>query len=131
LFIALFPIRKETRLLFLFLSFLIGLSVDLFSDSGGVHAAACVTVAYARPVILRFAFGNVYEYQTLKIASTAPGPRIIYLFFLILTHHLILFSLEIFSFTNILMILKKALFCTILTLLLSLMFISLFSRKRT
>ena len=39
LFIILFPI-KNNRLLFIFLSFLLGLTVDLFLDSGGVHAAA-------------------------------------------------------------------------------------------
>ena len=42
LFIILFPI-KNNRVLFIFLGFLLGLTVDLFLDSGGVHAAACVT----------------------------------------------------------------------------------------
>ena len=56
LFILLYPIHNN-RLLFIFLSFLLGLSVDLFLDSGGVHAAASVLVAYIRPLILKFSFG--------------------------------------------------------------------------
>ena len=55
LFIILFPI-KNNRILFIFLAFLLGLSIDLFLDSGGVHAAASVTISYIRPVILKFSF---------------------------------------------------------------------------
>src|SRR5210317_1030582 len=65
LFIILFPI-KNNRLLFIFIAFLLGLTVDLFSDSGGIHAAACVTIAYIRPVVLKFCFGMIYEHQTIK-----------------------------------------------------------------
>ncbi|UNZ00175.1 rod shape-determining protein MreD [Zhouia spongiae] len=130
LFILLFPVKKETRMLFIFLSFLIGLIIDIFSDSGGVHAAACVSIAYMRPVVLRWVFGNAYEYQTLKIASTSLGQRSLYMTILILTHHLILFWLEIFSFTSILLLLKKVLFTGILTLCLCIMFMILFSRKK-
>ena len=79
LFIILFPIINN-RLLFIFLGFFVGLSVDLFLDSGGVHAAACVTIAYIRPVILKFAFGMAYEHQTVKFSSTEFGQRFTYFF---------------------------------------------------
>lgn len=130
LFILLFPIRKESRMQFIFLAFLIGFFVDLFSDSGGVHAAASVSIAYIRPVVLRFAFGNAYEYQTLKIPTSSVGQRWTYLSILILTHHLLLFSLEIFSFTNTLLILNKTLLSSILTFVLCILFMALFSRKK-
>ncbi|MDO9262197.1 MAG: rod shape-determining protein MreD, partial [Flavobacteriaceae bacterium] len=38
-FVILFPYKKERSSL-LFLSFLIGLTLDFFTDSGGVHAAS-------------------------------------------------------------------------------------------
>ncbi len=41
IFIFLFPIR-DSRLVLLLVSFLLGMLVDMFSDSGGVHAAAAV-----------------------------------------------------------------------------------------
>ena len=124
----LFPI-KNNRLLFLGLSFLLGLTVDLFSDSGGVHAAACVTIAYIRPVLLKFSFGMIYEHQTIKFSSTDFGQRITYYSIIIFIHHLILFSLEIFNSSKIILILKKSLFSSIFTLILCLLITILFSKK--
>jgi len=128
LFIMLFPI-KNNRLLFLSLSFLLGLTVDLFSDSGGVHAAACVTIAYIRPVLLKFSFGMIYEHQTIKFSSTDFGQRLTYYSIIIFIHHLILFSLEIFNSSKIILILKKSLFSSIFTLILCLLITILFSKK--
>ena len=128
LFIMLFPI-KNNRLLFLSLSFLLGLSVDLFSDSGGVHAAACVTIAYIRPVLLKFSFGMIYEHQTIKFSSTDIGQRLTYFSIIIFIHHIILFSLEIFNSSKIILILKKSLFSSIFTLILCLLITILFSKK--
>lgn len=131
LFVAYYPIKRDSRSLFIFLSFLIGLSVDFFSDSGGIHAAATLTIAYVRPVFLRSTFGNAYDYQTLKISNAAFLQQMIYLSFMIFTHHLILFFLEILNFTHILLILKKTLFSGIFTLILSLMLFSLFKKKKS
>ena len=129
LFIILFPI-KNNRMLFIFLSFLLGLSVDLFLDSGGVHAAACVTIAYIRPLILKFSFGMIYEHQTIKFNNTEFGQRLSYFAIITLIHHLLLFSLEIFNTSKILLILTKTLFSGIFTVLLCLLITVLFSQKR-
>ena len=131
LFVILYPIRKENRIQFLFFSFLIGLSVDFFSDSGGVHAAASVTIAYIRPLILKFAFGNIYEYQIIKIANTPIGQRFVFLGLMIVIHHFILFGFEIFSLSHILSILKNTLFSSIFTLFLCVLLIPLFKQPKT
>jgi len=128
LFIILYPI-KNNRLLFIFLSFLLGLAVDLFLDSGGIHAAACVTIAYIRPVILKSVFGAIYDHQTIKFSSTDFGQRLTYFSIIILIHHLILFSLEIFNTSKLILILKKSLFSSIFTILLCILITILFSRK--
>ena len=128
LFIILFPI-KNNRSLFIFLAFLLGLSVDLFSDSGGIHAAASVTIAYIRPVILKFSFGAIYEHQTIKFSNTELGQRLTYFLIAILIHHLILFSVEIFNSSRIILIFKKSLFSSIFTLILCLLITILFSKK--
>ena len=94
LFIMLFPI-KNNRTLFIFVSFLLGLTIDIFSDSGGIHAAACVSIAYVRPVILKFSFGTVYEYQTIKFDTVEFSSKFIYIIIMTVIHHFILFSLEI------------------------------------
>ncbi|HPF97617.1 MAG: rod shape-determining protein MreD [Mangrovimonas sp.] len=128
LFILLFPISNN-RQLFILLSFVLGFTIDLFSDSGGIHAAACVTIAYLRPMILKFTFGTSYEHQTLKIGTSEIGPRITYFTIIILIHHFILFTLEVFNTSNILLIAKKSLFSSIFTLIMCLILTVLFSRN--
>jgi cell shape-determining protein MreD len=128
LFIILYP-TKNNRVLFIFLSFLLGLSIDLFTDSGGIHAAACVFVAYARPLLLRSSFGVQYENYALKFDNIELGDKLSYITFLTLLHHTILFSLEIFSISKIILIFQKTLFSSIFTILMCMLITIIFSRK--
>lgn len=128
LFIILYPV-KNNRTLFIFLSFLLGLCIDLFTDSGGVHAAASVFIAYIRPPVLKFSFGMIYEHQTIKFAQTELGNRLIYFSLLTVIHHFVMFSLEIFNMSNIILILQKTLFSSIFTILLCLLITVLFSKR--
>lgn len=129
LFILLYPVNYN-KSLFLFISFLLGLSLDVFSSSGGIHAAACTLIAYIRPFILKFSFGTSYEFHTIKFSNTELGARITYFTVLIVIHHLTLFLLESFNFTFILFSLKQTLLSSIYTLLLSLMLLALFSKRK-
>lgn len=52
IFILILPL-KMPRSLVIFLAFLLGLSVDMFYDSPGLHASASVLLAFLRPIILR------------------------------------------------------------------------------
>ncbi|PKA82500.1 rod shape-determining protein MreD [Ulvibacter sp. MAR_2010_11] len=128
LFILIFPINGNKGLL-IFLSFLLGITVDIFGDSGGVHAAACVFIAYIRPLILKFSFGVSYEYNMVKLNKVPPTERLVYIIAIVMIHHFILFSLEIFSFSHILLILKSTLFSGIFSTVLILCALLLFSRK--
>lgn len=128
LFIILYP-TKNNRILFIFLSFLIGLSIDLFSDSGGIHAAASVFIAYARPLFLRYSFGIQYENYTIKFETVNFGAKLSYIALLTLIHHIILFSLEIFSIDRIILIFQKTLFSSIFTILLCILITIIFSKK--
>lgn len=127
-FILLFPFNAN-RSLFLVLAFALGLTVDMFSDSGGANAAACVIIAYMRPFVLRFAFGISYEHQSVKLENTAFGQRIVYISILVFTHHFFLFLLEIFNISNILLTLENTLYFSIFTILIITLSITLFSRK--
>lgn len=128
IFIFLYPI-KNNRLLFIFLSFLLGLSIDIFSDSGGIHAAASVTIAYIRPLFLKFSFGAAYDYQALKFRHINFTQRMVYFFMLIVIHHFILFSLVVFDKSEMVLILKQTLYSSIFTLIICLLLTSLFNKK--
>lgn len=128
LFIIIFPFTGNKSFLIL-LSFFLGLFIDMFGDSGGVHAAACVFIAYIRPAILKFSFGVSYEYNSVKINKMGFSQRLIYISLLVLIHHLLLFSLEIFNIDHIMLILKSTLFSGIFSVVLILSTLSLFTRK--
>lgn len=128
LFIILYPFNGN-QTLFLFLSFLLGLGIDIFEDSGGINAAACLVAAYIRPVILRFSFGVSYDYQTIKFSNTPIGSRISYVVILVLVHHFILFLLEFFNFAHLLLLLKKTFYSGLFTIVLVFLSLSLFNKK--
>lgn len=128
LFILLYPFNGN-QTLFLLLSFLLGLGVDIFEDSGGINAAASLVAAYIRPVILRFSFGVSYDYQTIKFSNTPIGSRISYVVILVFVHHLILFLLEFFNFAHLLLLLKKTVYSGLFTTVLVFLSLSLFSKR--
>lgn len=126
LFLYWYPI-KEHRAAFIGLSFLLGLAVDFFSDTMAIHAASTVTIAYLRPAIMRFVFGINYEFQSFKLSNSTKAQQFTFLALLILVHHLVFFSLEIFSIANFVLIVKKVLTNGMASLILCLLFGSLFS----
>ena len=129
LFLYWYPV-KENRAAFIGLSFILGLSIDFFSDSMALHAASTVTIAYIRPAIMRFVFGVNIEFQSFRLGSSTKAQQITFLTLLIVVHHLVFFTLDIFSFGNIVLILKKVLANGAATLVLCLLFTSLFSVKK-
>lgn len=128
LFIALFPV-KNNRVVLIMLSFLLGITIDMFLDTGGIHAGASVFIAYIRPIILKSSFGMIYEHQTIKFNTIDFGSRLTYFTLLTVIHHFVLFSLEIFSISKILLIFQKTLFSSIFTILLSIIVTIIFTRK--
>ena len=128
LFIIIYPFTANKSLL-IFLSFLLGLFIDFFSDSGGIHAAASVFIAFIRPVILKYSFGISYEYNTIKISSEDYLKQTIYVGSMVFLHHFIMFALEIFNINNFLLFLNSILFSSIFSIVIILCTITLFSKK--
>lgn len=128
IFILLFPFDGNKTLLIL-LSFLLGLCIDMFSDSGGVHAAACVLIGFLRPILLKFSFGVSYQYNAVKLNKVTFKERLLYIILMVFIHHFMLFSLEVFSLSHISLILKSTLFSGIFSTLLILCILLLFKRK--
>ena len=129
LFILLYPVNSN-RAGLLVASFILGLTIDLFTNSGGIHAASCLILAYVRPVFFKFAFGLSYEYQTIKINDRLSPERFTFILISILTHHFILFMLEYFKFTFILDALLRTIVTTIFTLIISIIIIYLFKPNK-
>ena len=98
-FIIYYPI-KNNRSVFIILAFIYGLLIDLFSDTHGIHAASTLCIAYFRPYLLKLFFGMAYEHQVVKFDTLELKQNIFYLFSMIIIHHIILFSLEVFDLSK-------------------------------
>jgi hypothetical protein len=124
LFIILYPVNgNKTGLLLA--SFFLGLILDMFCNSGGVHAAASLLLAYYRPYIFKFSFGLSYEYQTVKLNDVLTPERFSFLAIAVVLHHFVLFILEVFRMSFILEILLKTIVSTIFTLIVCILIIYL------
>ncbi len=124
LFIILFPVNGNKYAL-LIASFLIGITMDLFCNSGGVHAASCVILAYVRPSLFKFSFGLSYEYQTVRINDTLTPERFSFIFLAVIIHHLILFILEVFTFEFLWDIILRTIISTLFTIIICILIIYL------
>lgn len=129
LFIILYPVNGN-RYGLLLASFAMGLIVDHFLNSGGVHATASIVLAYMRPSFFRFSFGVSYEYQTIKINDRLTPERFSFILICVAMHHLVLFLLEAFRVSLFWKVLAQTFTSTIFTLVLCLIIIQLFKPAR-
>lgn len=125
LFIILYPVNGNKPLLIIS-SFLLGITMDLFCNSGGVHATSCLILAYARPYIFKFAFGLSYEYKTVRINDVLTPERFSFLLVAVIIHQLVLFILEVFQLSSLWNILLRTLLGTLFTLLMCIVLIYIF-----
>ena len=116
LFIILYPVNGNKSGL-LIASFLLGLMMDVFSNSGGIHTTACLVLAFVRPSIFKFSFGVSYEYQTIKLNDVLTPERFSFILISVVIHHFTLFILEAFQISFFLDILLRAFLSTIFTVI--------------
>lgn len=124
LFIILYPVNGNKYGL-LAASFLLGITMDLFCNSGGVHAAACVMLAFFRPSLFKFSFGLSYEYQTVRLNDVLTPERFSFIFLAVVIHHLTLFVLEVFTFEYLWNIVLRTLLSTLFTIIICILIIYL------
>ncbi|MDE0535166.1 rod shape-determining protein MreD [Tenacibaculum sp. L6] len=130
-FIFLYPI-KENRFPVLITAFLLGLSVDAFSNSGGIHTFATLFIAYLRLFFFKVIFKkSTTDYQLFNLRHESFDKVFNYTAILTLIHHFILFSLTNFSFYNFTNVLINTLFSSIFTLLLYFLGSFIFRKKLT
>ena len=99
IFLMLLPLRTPHSVMVL-LGFVIGLLVDAFYDSYGVHASASVFVGFIRPYVL-----NILEPKGGYLQNSSPTKRrlgpswfFIYASVILFAHLFFYFSVEAFTF---------------------------------
>lgn len=93
---------ETNRLLVILVSFLLGICVDYFYDSSGIHASACTILGFSRYYVLRYvAPREGYDVGVKPIIEDMGLEWFIrYAGTLILVHHFFLFYIEIFRFSE-------------------------------
>ncbi len=128
--VFLYPVRK-TRSLFLILSFLLGISIDFFSDSGGINAFAITFIAYFRlPILMAVLKKSDLDYGQFNLKTLSANKTILFISILTVIHHFIVFSLEYFSFSELLNIISNTVLTSIFTIMISFLGITLFAKKK-
>lgn len=116
LFVLLLPLSTP-RYLLLILAFLIGLTVDIFSDSLGIHAAATVFIAYIRPFIIRSVSNREEDRNDYPgLLQNKFSWFLSYVAILVFIHHFILFYLEVFTLSHFLSTFLKVLFSSVFSI---------------
>lgn len=117
----------------LFAGFACGLLLDYFTQTPGLHAAACVLVAYVRPFIITLLTPK--DTTEFNYHEPAPGPMgwapyAVYVVVLTLLHHAWLFFLQLIQVGDVLDFLGKVAAGTGISLLLIFTAELLFPRKQ-
>jgi len=118
LFIISLPVRIP-RWFSLILAFAAGLSIDIFSNTIGMHAFAAVFIAFIRNGIISL-FTSLEEGNnpTPSFHTFGVSAYIKYTVLMVLIYHAVLFSLESFSFYNIWVVSTKVLLSSLVTFIL-------------
>ncbi len=104
-----------------FTGFIFGLTLDYFTNTPGLHAAACTLIAYVRPFVVNLLIsqeGTDKNYTSPSVTSMGWAPYATYVFVLTLLHHTYLVFLEWMSFGTLWYFLGKVVATTGVSLLL-------------
>lgn len=131
LFILWLPFSVSRQWLLL-IGFFTGLTLDYFMVTPGLHAAACLLIAYVRPIMITLLTpkdSTEFNYREPSPKSMQWTPYIVYVVVLTLLHHTYMVFLEWLSVGRFLDFIIKVIATTGISLLLILAVELLFPRK--
>jgi len=131
LFILMLPLETPPWLVIV-LGFFSGWVIDFYSHSGGVHASASVLTAFLRPFMLRLLKPVVGYQPEDRVAISSMGFLwfFTYCSILIFIHHLWLFIVESFSFTQFIFVIEKIAISSLVSIAIIIMLQYVFYRRR-
>ncbi len=115
------------------IGFFYGLFIDFFYSTIGVHAAACVMLAYMRPKVLNWTEPSGGYETWMQPQANVMGFQwfIIYTFLLTFFHHFVLFFIEVGTFKLFWFTFLKVIFSTVYTTVIITLFQYIFYSKKS
>lgn len=118
LFILSLPVRTP-RWASLLMAFALGLTIDIFANTPGMHTSAAVLIAFLRNgVINLFITIDEGNNPTPSFYTFSVATYVKYVVVLVIIHHSALFFLEAFSFAHFWLMLFKVILSSAVTILL-------------
>jgi rod shape-determining protein MreD len=115
LFVLLLPISMP-KYQVLLLSFLIGITIDWFSNTLGLHAASTLLIGFLRyPVMKLLTIRETEQPDYPGLKQTGLQWFLTYVSVMVVIHHFFLFYLEVFSFDNFFRTLFRAMLSSVFT----------------
>lgn len=116
LFLVNLPIQIP-RWVEMLIGFAVGLLIDMWNNSLGVHIAACTAVSYLRPFLLHNLIQDIDRVKG-EICSNSIGFAEYFkcLVILILIHHSMVFGLESFSWNNWWMVIIQTIISSVISI---------------
>lgn len=121
-----------SRSALLIVGFITGLSLDFFTITPGLHAAACVLIAFVRPFLINLLVpkdSSEFNYREPSPRAMGWTPYLVYALVLTVIHHTYMVLLQWFSVGNILAFLIKIVATTAISMLLIITTELLFPRR--
>jgi rod shape-determining protein MreD len=117
MFILLLPVEIPSWLLLL-LSFFMGLMIDFFSGSPGMHTSATVLAGFVRPYVLRVISPRDGYESSSDPSMLVYGFRwfLIYSIIIVSIHHTALFYLEVFRLSEFFRTLLRVILSSVFTI---------------
>ncbi len=131
LFVMLLP-PKMPKAIVLILAFMMGFTIDVFSDSYGVHSSATVLLAFLRPKVLALvSVKGGEDLEAIGIKQLRINRFFTYSSILCLIHHFTLFYIEAFRLNEFFDTFLRALYSSFFSILMILMIESLRSNQKS
>lgn len=110
------PVTLSTNLSIV-IGFITGLTVDIFSDTPGMNALACTTLAFIRKPVyhLYMSYDDDTSSTRPSIATMGPGVYLKYMLTMVFIYCFMLFAIEAFQFFNLRLMLMRTIFSTAFT----------------
>ena len=96
----------------------VGLVMDVFCNSLGIHTAACILLMFIRPYLLGGILNDKDRLnEQISLHATGMEAFLKYIVTLVLIHHLTVFMLAAWSLTHIGFVLEETLVSSLITIL--------------
>lgn len=126
-FVMFYPFFRN-RFQFLALSFLLGLAIDLFLNSGGINAFATTLIAYFRTLIFRTSTETTTDFFSFQSLQWAQF--VFFIFSSIFIHQLLVQYIEFFKFSRFFEILLNVVITSLISFIFILIYALIFKIKQ-